>query len=119
MDGKMYFNSKEIENGLFNDFLNSLIQYNQKSDDYYLDIHIKAEDNSLIIEWIQNPYNWESSKFVEINEDEYVMKEVRLPDGHYEYVRDEEEEKELWDSWIKDHPNWEKNQWGIWREKQE
>ena len=30
----------------------------------------------------------------------------------------DDEEKELWDSWISEHPNWEKNQWGIWYEKQ-
>lgn len=114
----MYFNSKEIEDGLFSDFLNSLIQYNQKSNDYYLDIHIKSEDSALIIEWIQNSYNWESSKFVELNEDECVMKEIHFPDGHYEYASCEAVEKELWNDWINEHPNWEKDQWGIWREKQ-
>ncbi len=116
----MYFDKKDIESGLFIKFLNHLIEYNLESNEHYLDIHIKKEDcEAMIIEWVQNSYDYEFSKFVELNEDECVMKEIHFPDGHYEYASCEAEEKELWDNWINEHPNWEKDQWGIWREKQE
>lgn len=42
-------------------------------------------------------------QFAFVGDNEYVMKEVQLPDGHYDYVHSEEEAQELIKAWNKSH----------------
>lgn len=46
------------------------------------------------------------------------MKEVHFPDNHYEYLLPEEVD-EVFNEWLKEHPNYKQNKYGIWQDTNE
>lgn len=114
------FTPEEVEQGLVQDLINYLLDYNKKCESGYYDIHITSDGYCTIVEWLD--INWdfkgEEGKFEFLNSDELIYKEVHLPDDTYVYVEKQEAEKTL-DDWLKEHPGWEKDEWGRWRNYKE
>lgn len=98
-----------------NDLMNYLLNYNMHCRREYLDIHVYQEEVFTIIEWTQVPYSHDwGGEFKFVGDDELVVKEVRFPDGHYDYALDEDHEKELWENFHKENPGWVKTSYGTW-----
>ena len=71
----MSFLPEEAE--LAGQLIQYLLSYNTKSHDHYCDIHITTDGYCTIIEWESVPYNHQwGGKFVHINEDEDIYKEI-------------------------------------------
>ena len=100
----MYFDKKDVEKGLHLDFIKALLDYSAKSSDRYIDIHVKPEDDAIVVEFINNSYDYKKAEFVEVDEDHAVLKEVIFPDNSSQYMFDEEEcdALHLWDN---EHPD--------------
>lgn len=116
------FTPEEIKKGLHLDLLNYLFSFNQKSDISYYDIHITTDGYCTIIEWADVDYNLDCkddcSKFVLLEPDCYIMKELTFPDNHTEMVFPNETESRLND-WLKENPQWVKTTYGTWTNQEE
>lgn len=111
----MAFTPEEVEKGLFTAFLNVLTEYNKKNINYYNEIHVYTDGCCQIIEWAQVPVDHDyGGVFTYLDEDHVIMKEIRFPDGHYEYAIDGEQEKEMWEEFHKNNPGWVKTPYGSW-----
>lgn len=112
--------SKSNGKALFKQLLDSLVAYNADPDNTdYNDIHIYQEESFLIIEWDRTPYSGDwGGKWHYLEADEIIQKEVSFPDGHYDYVFPEDAE-EVFNEWCKNHPEWVKNEHGIWTNTEE
>lgn len=109
------FSPEEVKKGLLKDLLNYLLDYNKKSEHGYYDIHITSDSYCTIVEWAHVLYQFkdEEGKFVYVDSDGVVLKEVRLPDGNYDLFYPEEVEEKLI-QWHKDNPGWVKTSHGTW-----
>lgn len=117
----MIFSKKDQEKGLHIKLLNTLLEFNSESSDYFLEILIKTEDfDEVRIEWIQNYYKSDyDTHYKPVSSDQYVMMDYEFPDGHYEYVESYEQGNELLQEWLKGNPGWEKTEYGRWVNKEE
>lgn len=105
-------NKSEMEN--LTALLSFLISYNSDSLSLYNEIHIYQEESLTILEWEQVPYSRQyGGKFMFVDEDHAVLKHVRFPDNHYEYLPADEEEKAI-DNWLIDNPGWTVTSYGTW-----
>lgn len=113
------FTPEEVKKNLHLDLINYLLSYNQKSKNYYYDIHITTDGYCLIVEWENIPYNHEyGGAFKYIDEDHIVLKQVIFPDNHTEYLFDDEED-EMLKEWLEKNPGWKQNNYGHWYNEQE
>ena len=109
------FTPEEQQKGLHYKLIEFLMKQNEDMEKCYNEIHITSDGYCIIVEWDKVPYSREyGGTFQYIDEDHVVMKEVRLPDGHYEYAFNEEDEKEIWDTFLKGNPGWVKTSYGTW-----
>ena len=81
------------------------------SSNYHNDIHCyRAMDNLWAVEWVQTLDCLEedlASKFVLLEPQDSVMRQVNFPDGHYDYVEaNDEAVRQAQDDWRKDHPDY-------------
>lgn len=108
------FTPEDVEAGLLDDLIKHLLDHNAKSDRAYYDIHITSDGYCSIVQWVSVPYNDEhyNGEFVFKDEDEYIMKEVILPDNSIEYVFPGDE-KETIKEWLENNPGWHKRD-GRW-----
>ena len=110
----------EVKQGKHIKFLKALLSLDAVGEevdyDKYHDIHIWNDGYCLVIDWCDHWYdnNIETSSFQFVDSDELVVKEVILPDNSTVYASSEEEAKELLDEFLKDNPQWHKNQFGMW-----
>lgn len=124
MNSIVFDSTKPSEIKHFNAQLKVLIDYNMDSENvYFNDIHIKQEEDLIILEWERTSYSeGDGGKWVFVEEDEAVMKEVYFPDNHCEYLFPEEV-NERFDEWLKEQAKageiWEKTPYGTWRNKTE
>ena len=84
---------------------------------HYNDIHIKPEDlGAFTIEWVQVPWSGEyGGRFEYLEEDEEILKLYIFPDGHGEYLLDEDEFNYCLGEWLEENPGWRKNNiMNIW-----
>lgn len=108
------FYSSDKEQQAFLKQLQVLIDYNKQSTDYYFDIHIYQEEDSIRLDWEQVPYSHEwGGHFEFLEDDDVVLKEVIFPDNHTEYLFEDEKEEALND-WCKEHPEYKKTSYGTW-----
>ena len=114
------FTPEEVKQGLLQDLLNYLLEYNQKNNKGYYDIHITSDGYCTIVEWVDIGYDiqYEESKFVLLKSDEGIMKKLLFPDNHYEIVYPEEAKERL-SEWHKEHPEWVKTPYGTWTNEEE
>lgn len=112
---RMIFNLKSKEELIkFNKLMAFLVSYNVCNFDYYNEIHVYQEEALSFIEWEQVPYSGQyGGKFVYKDIDHVVLKEVHFPDGHYEYLADDEEADAI-DMWLDKNPGWVKTPFGTW-----
>lgn len=117
----MAFTPEEVKAGLFQKFLDTLMHYNANSDQHYCDIHITTDGYCTILEWENVPYNHEwGGSFEYVQEDEYVVHDLKLPDGTYVRSTNEIEDKEIIDDFIAEHPDYQYD-WALekWIKKQD
>lgn len=92
--------------------LKALIEFlsvNSLNEEYcYNDIHISYIDGGLAkVEWTDVLKSGEDDcEWVFKDYDQLLVKQVNFPDGQYKYAMDEDHEKELWEEWKKEHPEW-------------
>lgn len=111
------FTPEEVEKGLHLDLINYLLDYNKKSEESYYDIHITSDGYCTIIEWTDASYEegeWNGA-FKYVGEDQEVMTELQYPDNSIEYVFPNEKD-EMLRAWLRDHPTWKKNCFGVYVE---
>lgn len=111
------FTPDEIKNNLHLDFLNFLFKYNEKAENSFFDIHITTDGLCMIVEFARVDYrdsNYEG--FVYLDDEHQLLRQITFPDNHYEYFPDNEVEEVL-NNWLKDHPEWELDQFGNWCSK--
>lgn len=104
----MAFTPEEVEAGLFQKFLDTLIHYNGNSEKHYCDIHITTDGYCTILEWDCVPFSHEwGGEFKHVDFDEEVVHEFPLPNGSYVRSRDEQEDKEIIEDFMHDNPDYE------------
>lgn len=113
------FTPEDVKEGLMNDLIKYLLSHNEKSTRSYFDIHITSDGYCSIVEWVSVPYEDEhyNGEFVFKDEDEVVMKELRLPDNSTQYIFPDEEDETL-EEWLEKNPGWSKIN-GIWHYEEE
>ena len=114
------FTPEEVEENLHLDLINYLLDYNKKAKDHYNEILITSDGYCTIVQWFNRSYNDDFGKgsFKFVDEDEVVMKELIFPDNSTEYVLPEECDERL-NEWLKEHPGYEKDEWGNWIKPEE
>ena len=116
------FTPEEVEKGFLQDLLKYLTDHNEKSNDYYYEIHVTSDGYCSIVEFVRVPYDDSLGgfgKFEYIDEDHVVVKEVILPDNSTVFAYNEEHEKELLDEFLEENPWYKKNEWGRWYDERE
>ena len=99
------------------EFVKMLNTFSIQDDLFYNDIHIYEEESAIIVEWEQIPHDKSyGGEFKFVDEDEVVALEKPFPDGHYELFFSEEQYKEYFDGWLKEHPEWKQDKSGNWYE---
>ncbi len=71
---------------------------NFESEEYRIDMHVYHEDcGAVIVEWVRQLWRRldETGSFQFIDNGEFVVQEVKFPDGHYEYANSDEEAEEM------------------------
>lgn len=114
------FTPEDVEQGLMNDLLNYLLDYNTKSKEYFYDIHITSDGYCTIVQWTDISYNsdGDESKFDFVDYDEVVMKELILPDNSIIYVHRGEQDEAL-KEWLEDNPSYKQDEYGRWYNEDE
>ena len=125
MKGKKILNSQvftpeEVKQGLHLDLIKHLLEMNGKSDRHYNQILVNTDGYCTMVEWVQRSYNDDNcdERFELLEYDEIPMKEVRYPDGHYDYLPREMVDQ-AFKEWCEEHPNYKQNQYGIWYDEEE
>ena len=113
------FTPEEVKKGLHLDLIKYLLDYNQKAEGYFNDIHIDTDGYCVIVEWITESYKDACSSFEFVGCDEEVLKLVRFPDNSYGYASDEDEANDMFQLWLHENPGWEKGPYGGWINKNE
>lgn len=126
------FNAREIKQGKHLEFINELMKLNEDPESLTCnDIHIeqfrneKTHEIEIIVEWVVNSID-DFDKLKENNlEDDYngsflfcgidetIAKVVIFPDGT-DLVVDLELVEFVWQTWMKNHPEWKLNEDGTW-----
>lgn len=108
------FTQKDVEKGLHLEFINSLLHQGNEGT-FGVSIRIRQEYLDLVhVDWCQVDYeDGGDEKFIFKGCDDILMREVYLPDGHYEYVKPGEED-DLIKEWSLRNPEWERNEFGVW-----
>lgn len=112
------FSEKEVKAGLLTEFIQFLTQFSLKLKDSSFEILIKPGGCCTTVVWVESHDEFESSHFELVDADELVTKEMRFPDGHYEYVLPGTEEDTLND-WLNHNPGWELTPYGTWTNGEE
>ena len=113
------FTPEEVKKGLHLDLIKYLLDYNQKAEGYFNDIHIDTDGYCVIVEWVTESYKEACSSFEFVGCDEEVLTLVRFPDNSYGYASDEDEANDMFQLWLHENPGWEKSSHGGWLNKNE
>ena len=80
------FTPEEVKKGLHLDLIKYLLDYNQKAEGYFNDIHIDTDGYCVIIEWVTESYKEACSSFEFVGYDEEVLK-LFYPRNFYDFVK--------------------------------
>lgn len=99
------FVPEEVEKGLHLKLVNFLLEQSQDMNGAYNDIHIWSDGYCTIVDWISVSFDDVlcEGKFNFVNEDEFIMKEIKFPDGEREIIHPYEEEDRMRE-WFKENP---------------
>ena len=111
------FTPEEVKKGLHLELIKYLLEYNEKSEKYYNDIHITTDGYCTIIEWVCECHGEACTGFSFVDHDEQVMKLVYYPDNSFGYAEDEDEANDMLLLWLRENPGWERNEYGHWYNK--
>lgn len=113
-----HYSWEEAKKGMLNDLIDFLRKQSEQSRTYFNDIHILFDDYGPCVEWIDRPYDSDSAVFTGefrfVDEDQVVLYERTLPDNSVIYVYDEEEYQNDLNEFLKEDPDWDKNEFGNW-----
>ena len=115
------FIPEEVEQGLVNKLIEYFLFFNKTSKDHYIDFHVTTDSYCTIVEWTDVPYNHEwGGSFEYVQEDEYVVHDLELPDGTYVRSTNKIEDKEIIDDFMAEHPDYQYD-WALekWIKKQD
>ena len=113
----MAFTPEEVKDGLQLKLVDTLMEFNKYKKDSYYDIHITTDGYCIIIEWSEVFYEHiGEGQFQFVDGDEEVLRRVYFPDNSSVLVYDDEDEKEHFEEWKKNHPEWKKDFRGDWYE---
>ena len=113
------FTPKEVEKGLHLKLINTLLEINKEKENFYNQIMIDTDGYCLIVNWVERSYNGDfNTRFELLEDDDVVMREVHFPDNHYEYLFPNDVD-EILNAWLKEHPNYKQNQYGMWYNENE
>ena len=109
------FTPEEVEKNLHLDLINFLLTYNKKAENSFVDIHVTTDGYCVIVEFanITRGVNDNTEGFVFMDEEHYLLKRVEFPDGHYEYMDDDDEDDAI-SQWLAAHPGFERDEHGYW-----
>lgn len=111
---EMAFTPEEVDKGMHLKLLSYLLSYSTDSESSYNDIHITTDGYCTIIQWVVVSLdNMDAPRFKFVDYDEFIMRELDLPDKSIEYVFPDEYDSRL-KEWCEEHPNYKKNYYGIW-----
>ena len=113
MKNQMAFKCREQADNL----IKYLLDYNTSNEDefHYNDIHIYQEEDLIIVEWVQVPYEHDyGGSFEFVDEGQVVMIEFTFPDGTCGYEFSEGEKEKRIEYWLKEHPTWKQDNFGRW-----
>lgn len=115
----MAFVPEDVELGLHKELIDYLINYGQKSESHFNEVHITTDGYCLIVNWICRSYEESyGGRFDFVDEDEEVLKEVDFPDGHFEYI-ERGRVQEAIDEWLKENKGYAKDRYGRWYKEDE
>ena len=98
---RQYFSDKDVKAGLHIKFIKFLLD-NFESEEYRIDMHVYHEDcGAVMVEWVRQLWRRldEIGSFQFVDNGEFVVQEVKFPDGHYEYANSDEEAEEMLKAW--------------------
>lgn len=112
--------SKDSEREYAMRFVETLLDWGRDNADSYCQVKLEMKGMFLDVLWtvVDKDGEW-GTTFEPVDEDQLVVKEIRFPDGHYEYAVDEGHEKYLWERFHEENPGWYRNDFGIWTRKEE
>ena len=109
----MVFNTMEQAT----EFIKAL--YANDVDSYRVDVHLYREAEDIIVVEFRQLYTDYNGCFKFVDDDEEIYKEYQLPDETYIWLPKEGDEfEEYLKTWLKEHPGYEKNEWGVWHKVQ-
>jgi len=111
----MSFSREAMKEGLHLELIKYLVDYHLNNDEHFNDVHITTDGETLIVEWDMVPYSHAyGGSFQYVDEESYVMREVRLPDDTTEFIFAEDDPNQFIKEWLEDHPGWERTMYGHW-----
>lgn len=116
----MSFSAEDIENGLLDKLLKYFIEYNEKSNEVFMDVHMWTDGTTTVVDWFEHYYDdcCGDEKFEFVDDQHVVMRALELPDESTIYLFDEECDEYL-NNWLKEHPTYKKNMYGRWYDERE
>ena len=103
----MTFTPEEVEAGLFQKLVDFFMFYNKTAKEHYIDFHITTDGYCTIVEWDEVPYNHQwGGQFKYVGFDGHVMHEVELPGGQCVLSENEQEDREIIESYMHDNPGY-------------
>lgn len=109
------YSSEEVDQGLLDDLLNYLLDFNKKSTTKYYEIHISKQDDYTIVDVISCYYEHPeyTGHFEYVAEDQTIMDEMIFPDNSTMHVYPGTEDEVL-KEWLEEHPGWVRTSYGTW-----
>lgn len=109
------FTPEECKKGLHLDLIKFLLEQSKKFEDSYYDIHIDNDGYCTIVEWYDKRFEDEDNEgFRFVDYEHELMYRLDFPDKHYDYFYSKEEAEKSLQEWLKDNPEWKKNEYGRW-----
>ena len=108
----MAFTPEEVEKGKHLELIKFLVSCGD--DKSFEEIHIITDGYCTIVEWYSNYYDDRIEYFPFVDEDQEIMTIVDYPDNTTGYAKDDEEAKQMFDEWVREHPTYKQNEWGVW-----
>ena len=99
------FSKEQVEAKSHLKLLSLLFELDMMDQDGYHDIHVWNDGETLVVEWFYKFYDSDISpeKFMFVDTDEAVVKEVYLPDGTTAFAANDKEAEELKNNWLESH----------------
>lgn len=121
---EVWFSREDCKKELHLTFIKNILELGVKMSNGYFEVLISGDgEGATCVQFEKRYYNddEETGYFTYVDElnDEVVMKYVRFPDGHYDYIDRRMSKTLAIEDWAKEHPSWYKNEYGNWCNREE